>query len=35
MSILNRYVDEEEMTLDKSVLKKMLNEIYQEACEAV
>ena len=35
MSILNRYVEEEEMTLDKSVLKKMLNEIYQEACEAV
>ena len=35
MSILNRYIEEEEMTLDKSVLKKMLNEIYQEACEAV
>ena len=35
MSILNRYIEEEEMTLDKSVLKKMLNEIYQEACEMV
>ena len=35
MSILNRYIEEEEMTLDKSVLKKMLNDIYQEACEMV
>ena len=35
MSILNRYIEEEEMTLDKSVLKKMLHEVYQEACEMV
>ena len=35
MSILNRYIEEEEMTLDKSILKKMLHEVYQEACEMV
>ena len=35
MSILNRYVEEAEITLDKSVLKKMLDEVYREACEMI
>ena len=35
MSILNGYIDEAEITLDKSVLKKMLDEVYREACEMV
>ena len=35
MSILNRYIEEADVNLDKSVLKKMLNEIYQEACELI
>ena len=32
-SILNRYIEEAEISLDKSVIKKMVDEIYQEACE--
>jgi predicted phosphodiesterase len=35
LSILNRYVEESEVNLDKSVVQKMLKEIYQEACELV
>ena len=35
MSILNRYIEEADITLDKSVVSKMLQEIYQEACELV
>ena len=35
MSILNRYIEDAEMNLDKSVLQKMLHEVYQEACEMV
>jgi len=35
LSILNRYIDESEVTLDKSIIQKMLQEIYQEACELV
>ena len=35
MSILNRYVEESEINLDKSILQKLLQEIYQEACEIV
>jgi DNA repair exonuclease SbcCD nuclease subunit len=35
MSILNRYIDEAEVNLDKSTIQKMLQEIYQEACELV
>jgi len=35
MSILNRYIEEADMNLDKSLLKKMLTEVYQEACEMV
>ena len=33
LSILNRYIEEAEISLDKSVIKKMVDEIYQEACE--
>ena len=33
LSILNRYIEEAEISLDKSVVKKMVDEIYQEACE--
>lgn len=35
MSILNRYIDEAEIDLDKSKIKNMIKEIYQEACELV
>ena len=35
MSILNRYVEESEVNLDKSRIQKMIQEIYQEACELV
>jgi len=35
MSILNRYIEEAEVNLDKSRVQKMIQEIYQEACELV
>jgi DNA repair exonuclease SbcCD nuclease subunit len=35
LSILNRYIEEAEVTLDKSIVQKLLQEIYQEACEMV
>jgi predicted phosphodiesterase len=35
MSILNRYIEEAEVNLDKSIVQKMLQEVYQEACELV
>jgi DNA repair exonuclease SbcCD nuclease subunit len=35
MSILNRYIEEAEVTLDKTIVQKLLQEIYQEACELV
>ena len=35
ISVLNRYIEEAEVNLDKSILQKMLGEIYQEACEMV
>jgi len=35
LSILNRYIEEAEVNLDKSIVQKMLQEIYQEACELV
>jgi hypothetical protein len=35
LSILNRYVEEAEINLDKSIIQKMIQEIYQEACELV
>jgi DNA repair exonuclease SbcCD nuclease subunit len=35
ISILNRYIEEAEISLDKSIIQKMMQEIYQEACEIV
>ena len=35
MSILNRYIEESEINLDKSIIQKMMQEVYQEACELV
>lgn len=35
LSILNRYVEEAEIDLDKSIIQKMIQETYQEACELV
>jgi len=35
MSILNRYIEEADVNLDKSIIQKMLQEVYQEACEMI
>ena len=35
ISILNRYIQEAEISLDKSIIQEMMQEIYQEACELV
>tara|TARA_B100001142_G_scaffold131600_1_gene133187 strand:+ start:55482 stop:56528 length:1047 start_codon:yes stop_codon:yes gene_type:complete len=35
LSILNRYIEEAEINLDKSVIQTVIREIYQEACELV
>lgn len=35
ISILNRYVEESDIDLDKSLVQKLLHEIYQEACDLV
>ncbi len=35
LSILNRYVEESEVSLDKSIIQKLLQEVYQEACELI
>ena len=35
MTILNKFIDEAEINLDKSVVQKMMQEVYQEACELV
>jgi UDP-2,3-diacylglucosamine pyrophosphatase LpxH len=35
LSILNRYIEEAEINLDKSIVQKVIYEIYQEACEMV
>lgn len=35
VSILNKYVEESEISLNKSVLKNLIQEIYKEACETV
>jgi len=35
LSILNRYIGESEINLDKSLLQKIIHEVYQEACELV
>jgi DNA repair exonuclease SbcCD nuclease subunit len=35
ISILNRYIQEAEVSLDKALIQSMMQEIYQEACELV
>ena len=35
LSILNRYIEEAEINLDKSILQKIIHEVYQEACEII
>jgi hypothetical protein len=35
LSILNRYIEEAEINLDKSIVQRVIGEIYQEACELV
>ena len=35
LSILNRYIEESEIDIDKSRVQKFLQEVYQEACELV
>jgi hypothetical protein len=34
-SILNRYIEESEIDLDKSIVQNLIQEIYKEACEMV
>ena len=33
ISLLNRYIDEAEMDCDKSIIKGILQKIYNQACE--
>ena len=35
LSILNRYIEEADISLDRSMVQKIMQEIYQEACELV
>jgi DNA repair exonuclease SbcCD nuclease subunit len=35
LSILNRYIQDAEIDMDKSIVQKMISDIYQEACEMV
>ena len=35
LTILDRYIQEADTNLDKSVVTKMIREIYQEACESI
>lgn len=35
ISILNRYVEDAEINLDKTIVQKLLQEVYQEACDLV
>ena len=35
LSILNRYIQESEVNLEKSVIQRIVQEVYQEACEMV
>ncbi len=35
ISILNRYIEEAEVNLDKSIVQKLLQDVYREACELV
>ena len=35
LSILNRYIEEAEIDLDRSRVQKLIQEVYQEDCELV
>ena len=35
MSILNRYIEEADIDIDKSIIQEMLQDVYREACELV
>ena len=35
LSILNRYIEESEINLDKARVQEMIQSVYQEACELV
>ena len=35
LSILNRYIEEAEISLDKSIIQSIMRETYQEACELI
>lgn len=35
VTVLNKYVEDSEINLDKSILKNMIQEIYKEACESI
>jgi len=35
LSILNRYIEESEINLEKSTIQRIVQEVYQEACEMV
>ena len=35
LSILNRYIDDSEVSLDKSKIQKVIRDVYQEACELI
>jgi hypothetical protein len=35
LSILNRYINESEVDLDKSIIQKVITDVYREACEIV
>ena len=35
LSILNRYVEESDIDLEKSRIQTMISDVYQEACELV
>ena len=35
LSILNRYIQEAEIDLDKATIRKVITEVYQEACEMI
>jgi len=35
LSILNRYIQEAEINLEKSVIQRIVQEVYQEACEMI
>ena len=35
LSILNRYIQDSDIDLDRSRVQKLIQEIYQEACELV